>query len=242
MNAHWARGRLLSFRDLLSYEGYTDEYGEPAYRLLARDDDVIRSAHIAEQIMDRVVPSWRSFAATPSMYDLPWAAHRVWVERAIAQLEAEEELAENMGPQGPVLAAGALHQWVWDSAAPLWESGHLGEAVQAAARTENAHVQTKLGRRDASEWKLITDAFSTKDPQPGRPRLRLMEPDGSETFTNRHDGAVFFARGCYQALRNVLTHEIDQEPSEAYALQALAAFSLLASWIDEARVVSIGDN
>lgn len=99
VNAHWARGRLLSFRELLSYEGYTDEFGEPAYRLLARDDDVIRSAHIAEQIMDRVVPSWRSVASTPSIHDLPWAVHRVWVERAIAQLEAEEELAENMGPR-----------------------------------------------------------------------------------------------------------------------------------------------
>ena len=50
---------------------------------------------------------------------------------------------------------------------------------------------------------------------------------------------MFFGQGCFTAIRNVLTHEhgTAAELDEADALHYLAAFSILARWIDEATVV-----
>lgn len=53
-----------------------------------------------------------------------------------------------------------------------------------------------------------------------------------------YSGVTQFGQGLYSAVRNPLAHE---EPghsgmSEPEALEALAAFSLLARWIDRATV------
>lgn len=82
----------------------------------------------------------------------------------------------------------------------------------------------------------MTAAFSPKDPKSGEPRLRFTEfPAGSENWTNAHEGAMAFGRGCMMRVRNLYNH--GHEPSEQEALEALAALSLLARWIDEAAVV-----
>lgn len=44
-----------------------------------------------------------------------------------------------------------------------------------------------------------------------------------------------FGQGCMKRIRNLYVH--GHEPSEDEALEALAALSLLARWIDEAAVV-----
>lgn len=80
-----------------------------------------------------------------------------------------------------------------------------------AAKAVNAQAQAKLNRRDLSEGKLLSDAFTTNPPAPGRPRLRLMSDDCSETFKNRHSGAADLARGLYSAIRNPIAHEVDEE-------------------------------
>jgi putative copper export protein len=65
-----------------------------------------------------------------------------------------------------------------------------------------------------------------------------MADDGSETFRSLHDGAAAFGRGCFLAIRNVLSHEYGEaaEPPEQQALEYLAAFSVLARWISDASV------
>jgi hypothetical protein len=97
-------------------------------------------------------------------------------------------------------------------------------------------LRKKLGRRDASAHVLFTDAFDLEPPQPGRPRLRLAENDGGDTYANLHAGAMSFAKGCYLAVRNPATHEVLPDLPEHEALEQLAAFSLLARWVDTAKV------
>lgn len=191
-------------------------------------------AQIIEQILDRVLPTWRTA-------DWKRRPYGFWREsegatRAVAQLKAEQELADNLGTNAPQLDASTMHPWVWGSVQGLWSSGHYRQAVSVASVAVNAQAQAKVGRKDLSEWKLLNDAFSIKDPEPGKPRLRLAPKEDSDTWRSRHEGAGAFARGVYSAIRNPIAHEQGEELTETEALEMLAAFSLLAKWIDDATV------
>lgn len=105
-----------------------------------------------------------------------------------------------------------------------------------AAKAVNAQTQAKLSRRDLSDGRLFGDAFTITPPVAGKPRLRLMPNDSSDTFKSRHEGAASFARGLYSAIRNPIAHEVDEELDENEALEQLAAFSILARWVDAAAV------
>ncbi|MFE2517686.1 TIGR02391 family protein [Streptomyces mirabilis] len=62
-----------------------------------------------------------------------------------------------------------------------------------------------------------------------------MEDDGSDTFRSVHRGAMALAEGCYAAIRNPNSHEDGlPELPEHESLEQLAAFSLLARWVDAA--------
>lgn len=234
MNTEWALTKLAEFVDATAEESAGSDFG--AYqRLRGSESDALRTFQVASHIMDRSVPEWRDDKRQVSGYQSGWELRQEWAIRAIAQLEAEEELAANLGPTGPHLDATSLHPWVWTAAAPLWDAGSFQDAVQTASRAVNARAQAKVGRRDLSEWKLLGNAFSVKAPVPGEPRLRLAEADGGDTFVNVHQGAEFFARGCFQGIRNPGGHD-ELELTEQLALQQLAAFSLLAHWIDSATV------
>jgi hypothetical protein len=52
-----------------------------------------------------------------------------------------------------------------------------------------------------------------------------------------------FGQGCYLALRNPLSHEADrlEELPENEALEQLAAFSLLARWIERSFIMKSND-
>jgi hypothetical protein len=65
-----------------------------------------------------------------------------------------------------------------------------------------------------------------------------MPDDGSEVYRSLHAGALAYGQGCFKAIRNVLAHEYGQlaEPPEEEALHYLAAFSVLARWIEKATV------
>ncbi|WP_327260001.1 TIGR02391 family protein [Streptomyces sp. NBC_01240] len=198
--------------------------------------DVQAEAQIAEQILDRVLPVWRT--ADWQRRTTSFWREREAATRAIAQLKAEQELADNLGSGAPQLDASTMHPWVWGSVQGLWGSGHYRQGVSVAAVAVNAQAQAKLGRRDLSESKLLGEAFSIKPPEAGKPRLRLGPDDGSDTWRSRHEGAGAFARGVYAAIRNPIAHEQGDELKENEALEMLAAFSLLAKWIDDASVES----
>ncbi|MFI1308616.1 TIGR02391 family protein [Streptomyces albidoflavus] len=238
MNREWAVRKLQAFLVTASITYIPDapnSFGLWTYKLDQPRAEVQAAAQIIEQVLDRVLPGWRT-ADWPEGKRQPYWREREAANRAIAQLEAEQELSDNLGSGAPQLDAATLHPWVWGSVQGLWSSGHFREAVGMAAKAVNAQAQAKLSRRDLSEAKLLADAFSAKPPVAGHPRLRLDTDDGSDTFRSRHDGAGSFARGVYSAIRNPIAHELDHELDENQALEQLAAFSILARWVDEAAV------
>lgn len=52
-----------------------------------------------------------------------------------------------------------------------------------------------------------------------------------------HRGAWCFAKGIYAGILNVSSHEVVQDLDEQRALEYLAAFSILAHWVDDPEVV-----
>lgn len=193
------------------------------------------AAQVVEQILDRVLPRWRIDVDQDETKR--WQQHREAAQRAIAQLEREAELRERLGDNAPTLDAGHLHPWVWEGARSLWQSGHYREAVRAASVKLNAETQNKLKVRDLSETALFQQAFSVDVPAPGRSRLRLPTDDDGKTARGVRRELTAFAEGCYAAIRNPASHDLQEELPEVEAIEQLAAFSVLARWIDAALVV-----
>jgi hypothetical protein len=162
------------------------------------------------------------------------------VLRAIGIHELGAEARRRMRPDSPDLVADQFHPWVWEAAAPLWFAGSRQEAVHAAARSVNARMQQKRGHHDKSDAALCREFFSLDTPAPGRPRLRFpgYSPT-SATRRSRQQGAMDFGAGCFEGIRNPAAHEHELHLPEQVALEQLAAFSLLARWIDECEVEKI---
>ena len=104
-------------------------------------------------------------------------------------------------------------------------------------------LQSKLGRRDVSESKLVQEAFSERPPADGRPRLRYPAIEDEQTRDSMRQGVLDFGLeclGCFRAIRNPVGHlpNDEVELNEHEALERLAAVSLFARWIDEATVDS----
>lgn len=200
----------------------------------ASDADVTRQAQVVEKIFDRVIPNWRTEIENSN--NNRWTRHREAAIRAREELIRKQEVEENLGDNAPELSAAELHPWIWEGAKSLWQSGHYREAVGGAIRKINAETQNKVGRRDLSETKLFQESFSEKAAEPGKKRLRRMQPDGSDTYKSVQRGAMALAEGVFAGIRNPLSHEVDQELSEQEALEYLAALSVLARWVDQSDV------
>ena len=165
-----------------------------------------------------------------------WERHRQASVRAREELLRQDEVRKNLGDDAPEISAARLHPWVWSGAASLWKSGHFRSAVEDVAKKLNAETQNKVGRRDLSETKLFQEAFSDKPAEPGKPRLRRMADDGSDTYKSVQRGAMALAEGIYAGIRNPFNHEDPKDLEEQVALEYLAALSVLARWVDEAIV------
>lgn len=200
----------------------------------ASDADVAKQAQIVEQILDRVLPRWRTEIELSKINR--WTRHREAAIRAREEIVRREEMRTNLGDDAPEISAADLHPWVWSGARSLWQSGHFRSAVEDAAKKVNAETQNKLGRRDLSETKLFQEAFSEKPAEAGKPRLRRMQPDGSDTYKSVQRGAMALAEGIYAGIRNPFNHESPEDIDEQTALEYLAALSVLARWVDGSTV------
>lgn len=192
-------------------------------------------AYVAEQILDRVLPDWRTGEnkSNGARSNGQWRHLRDWTARGIAALEREAELQEKLGDAAPRVSVNDFHPWIWDGASSLWRSGHFREAIEGAIRKLNAETQNKVGRRDLSETDLFNQAFSEQPAAANNPRLYRMPNDDSKTFKSVQRGARMFAEGVFAGIRNPLAHEAEQEMPEQQALEYLAALSVLARWVDE---------
>lgn len=193
-------------------------------------------------ILDTLYPDWREDNEADPNFE--FGAERDACERLLSRIASDEEITSMLSgyDASPRLSANQLHDLVWRSASAQWSTGHRHEAVLAAAKAVNSQLQTKLGRRDVSDVRLIREAFSDKDPEPGRPRLQFPEIEDEQTRESMRQGAMNFGSGCFQGIRNPLGHLLNEEVelSEQEALERLAALSLLARWIDQATLVEAG--
>lgn len=237
MNTKWAIEQLDDFikATTVTYvPSPPGSMGFHSYNTAGSEDEVVKRAQVVEQILDRVVPGWRSEIQKKDRQK--WSVHYEASIRAREGLLRADEVRKNLGEDAPDLSAAALHPWIWSGASSLWQSGHYREAVGGAIRKLNAETQNKVGRRDASETDLFKQAFTMDGPKPGKARLRRLKDDGSDTYRSVQRGAMSLAEGVFAGIRNPLSHEVDQELSEQEALEYLAALSVLARWVDQSDV------
>jgi hypothetical protein len=194
--------------------------------------DIVASAQVVEPILDRVIPEWRKAIAEDGKGR--WQQHREAAQRAVVQIERAAEVAEKLGDNSPMIRASGFHPWVWEGARSLWQSGHYRESVRAAAVKVNAETQNKLGRRDVSEVSLFNEAFGAAS---GPGKLQLPGDDGGTTALSFRRGVRAFAEGCFAAIRNPASHDVQEELSEQEALEQLAAFSVLARWVQASELL-----
>ncbi|MFD9663507.1 TIGR02391 family protein [Rhodococcus sp. NPDC059968] len=240
MNTEWAIEQLDDFikATTVTYiPSPPSSIGFHSYKTASSEDEVVKRAQVIEQILDRVVPGWRSEITKKDRQK--WSVHYEASIRAREALLRADEVRKNLGEDAPDLSAAELHPWIWGGASSLWRSGHYREAVGGAIRKLNAETQNKVGRRDVSETDLFKQAFSMDEPKPGKSRLRRMRDDGGDTYRSVQRGVMTFAEGVFAGIRNPLSHEVDQELSEQEALEYLAALSVLARWVDQSDVESV---
>ncbi|AYJ49000.1 hypothetical protein D8W71_12365 [Rhodococcus sp. P1Y] len=154
------------------------------------------------------------------------------VRQALGSLDRSADITKALGSTAPTLSADKLHTSVWAPASTLWASGHHGMAVQRAATNLSGHVQDLIGRYDLNDAALMQEAFSSAPPKQSRPRLRWPGDPAALTVKAMNDGIRAFSVGCFQAIRNPLTHSVDEIPKQV-ALEQLSALSVLARWVDE---------
>jgi hypothetical protein len=208
--------RLLEAREGEDYDDLVTSYGT--------DHDVVDWLVAHDQVMRELIE-----AALPGLgeYTLPpsggwsYGDSQYWHEvvrhrvlRAIGIHDLGAEVRERMRPDSPDLVADQFHPWVWDAAAPLWEAGTTQEAIHAAARSVNAHLEHKLGRRDRPESALCREAFSPDEPKSGQPRLRFPGDRTSDTWRSRQKGGMDLGAGL-EGIRNPGRPRGRAEPSRA---------------------------
>ncbi|NKR88858.1 restriction endonuclease [Rhodococcus hoagii] len=237
MNTEWAIEQLDDFIKATTVTFVPSpprSVGFHSYETADPEDEIVKRAQVVEQILDRVVPGWRSEIKKKDRQK--WSVHYEASIRAREALLRADEVRKNLGENAPDLSAAALHPWIWSGASSLWQSGHYREAVGGAIRKLNAETQNKVGRRDVSETNLFKQAFSMDQPKADAARLRRMKDDGSDTYKSVQRGVMTFAEGIFAGIRNPLSHEVDQELSEQEALEYLAALSVLARWVDQSGI------
>ncbi|MBB0990778.1 restriction endonuclease [Dietzia sp. SLG510A3-30A2] len=237
MNTEWAIEQLDDFIKATTVTYVPSPPGSAgfhSYKTAIPEDGIVKRAQVVEQILDRIVPSWRTDVQKKDRQK--WSVHYEASIRAREALIRAEEVRENLGENAPELSAAELHPWIWEGAKSLWQSGHYREAVGGAIRKLNAETQNKVSRRDVSETNLFKLAFSMDQPKADAARLRRMKDDSSDTYKSVQRGAMALAEGVFAGIRNPLSHEVDQELSEQEALEYLAVLSVLASWVDQSYV------
>lgn len=234
MDVEWALAELRKYQWLHERVPLPPEEADEKHKTAYRGtlDERKNQAHTVETIAQAVYgKSVRWFGARD--------VHRLIWELTEGDA-AREKLGLNEEPE-PAFQANKMHPWVWEAARPHWTSGNDRAALWAAAINVNSRLQAKVGRKDLGESKLLREVFSTEAPREGRARLRLCDESNPDLFKDMHVGASSLGQGLFAAVRNPLNHvtEDEHDLSEAESLEALAAFSLLARWIERAAVVSV---
>ncbi|MBS2966695.1 hypothetical protein KGA66_26900 [Actinocrinis puniceicyclus] len=250
MDRAWMRRKLeqalevrqqLDFHQELAAGKQLDEDGVAYFDSIPPQELVyflmVRLEPTVQEIFRAIDPEGRFLSSDSDWNHTYTPVDRHNLERAVALVEDQQEWAVRLAPDSPSLVADQFHHWVWSAAQPLFQSGHHRAAVHAAANSVTVNTQAKVNRTDVFDDDLMNQVFSSDAPKPGKPRLRLAGDPPDKTVASRQRALMPFAAGCYAGLRNLAAHESGPDWPEHRALQALACFSVLASWIEECRVV-----
>lgn len=231
----WMVDKLTAFRD--ACEAYRRTYDFGSFH---GDRQLESQMYSLEPTTKEILSLWDpELAGFDTRHIGGYADGAAAATRGIGWLLDYEERQRHLSPQGPTMAADELHHWVWNPAREFWDMGKYTAAVAEAAKTLNARVQTILGVT-TSDRELMQDAWSLNPPKPGSPRLRMPGEDPtSKTWKSRQEGALYLGIGWYSGVRNPAIHEVDPTDRQV-ALEQLAALSLLARWIEEAEVRTVG--
>lgn len=239
----WVRARLTEFVDQTKPVNQSGNKGVVTFVTAntapaCGRPKAIELVEIVRPILARLYPEW-TVENPADDYD-EFAPERDASRRLLARLDHIEEVNTRLGgvDSSPRIAASSLHHLVWSAAETQWTLGQRHEAVLAAAKAVNSQLQAKVKRRDVSESDLVKQAFSEKLPESGKPRLRFNEIDDERTRESVRGGVLEFGSGCFRAIRNPVGHlpNDEVELTEQDALERLAAFSLLARFVDDASV------
>jgi hypothetical protein len=234
MNVEWAKRKLRAFRSAASDCAKDAGADQSQYVIEMHQEQLYRSEPTARKIMHLLDPE---LARQLDINKIAGAASALpLIDQAIGILSDWDEVAVNLGPTAPTLAADQFHPWVWQAAQTLWDSKHYRMAVNAAATAISAHTQTKIGRNDISDDALMNQAFTEK-PKAGQSYLRLPGDPSDLTLKSRNNALRPFAQGCFAGIRNPAHHEHGDDWDEQRALEQMAALSVLARWIDECTVL-----
>lgn len=189
--------------------------------------------YAVEQIVQRIEGRDTVQISPPSHRDSATGEERV--RKALGAVRDLEEVASNMTPDAPELAADGLHPVVWSSASITWNTKQyrvaIGQAALALATQIKARSRSKL-----SDRKLMQEVFSPSPPKNGRSRLHFRGDQDEESWRSRQDGLHMLSQGAYSGIRNISTHE-DEHWDEKLALEYLAVLSVVARWADETELV-----
>jgi hypothetical protein len=133
------------------------------------------------------------------------------------------------------VSAASMHPLIWSAAERLWRDGYYRQAVATAAEALVAQAKKLTGRNDVAETAIWQEAFSEKEPAPGKTRLRWPGDVNDRSVKTMNDGLRFFAPGVQMTIRNTATHGSD-EMNEQEAIERLATLSLLARWVDQCEL------
>lgn len=212
-----------------------DEFGTYQEYVEFLKKTVVGRQRLLEQIAERIDPGGsKDRFRRDFLGDGDSAEEAALRLRGILEFETDEKRI--LGPRGPSLSAEGLHPWVWKAAVNLWDNQHYKQAVLEVANAVELQTRLKIGDENSSGRDLYAHAFSI---DPNRPnRLSVVGPDeGTEAWKSAQEGAKFLGMGCSAGMRNWAAHPTDKEPTEQEALEYLAAYSVLARWIDTAEVV-----
>lgn len=163
-------------------------------------------------------------------------AARPTVERALGILRDWEAMASLRQAVGePVLSMSMLDP-VISAVSPVWIARRYRQAVNNAATHLNTFGQNRIGRHDISDEELMAQAFSDKDPEKGKARLRCPGDPENETVRSQQEGARAFSIGTFQAIRNP-AHHLTGEWNPTVAFHHLVALSQVAFWFRHWNVV-----
>lgn len=228
VDVEWAKEKLRAY-----VEAFTENDRDRSYDW-HNADDLNRGLPTVKRILDAVKEPTAIFGG----YDYgTYKSVKDAANRGLGILDDWGVVEEKLQPDAPQLAADSLHDWVWAPARSLWNTAHFREAVQVAATSVNARLQSTSLRRDVSDSKLVQELFSDKPAEPGKARLRWPGNSNDENVRSMQSGIMHFGSGCFRAIRNKATHELT-ELSEQEALERLAALSLFCHWVQQCELVA----